>query len=126
MPTGQPSASTTGNSLILRSARISIASVIASPARTVVGAVTITSLTGRSRAPSLRFSIRRAKSLSVNKPASRPRWSVSMIAPVRRPGFVHDTRISRIVSAARATRQSLSCRMVSSTWLSFSPSAPLG
>ena len=90
------------------------------------GLATITSHIGRSSAASSRRSNSRAKSLSVNRPVSRPALSVSMMAPLRRPGFVHFTITSRTDSESLAERHSASGRMMSSTLLSLRPSAPPG
>ena len=85
MPTGRPSASTTGSSLIFRAFSRSMASPSRASGPITTGFFVMTVSIGASSASSRRDSNSRARSLSVNSPASRPSSSTSMIAPVRRP-----------------------------------------
>ena len=61
---------------------------------------------GASSASSRLDSKSRARSLSVNKPASRPSASTSMIAPVRRPVCRTFANTARTVSVVGASRNS--------------------
>ena len=75
------------------------------PSGTVIGCGVITSRMGRSRASSRRCSKSRARSLSVNRPQSRPASSTSMTAPVRRPRRAAWANTSRTVSSRRRQAQ---------------------
>ncbi len=125
-PTGRPAASTTGSSLILRSAMTATASTIIAPTPTLSGWLVITSRIGLSRLRSRRCSNKRARSLSVKMPESLPSGSTSIVAPVRRPGTRARTSTSRTVWPSGATRHCSSGRMCCSTLLSFCPRLPAG
>ena len=103
-PTGTPWPSTTGSSLIFRSAMMATASLIIAPNGTLHGLAVITLRIGSSSSRSPRRSKSRAKSLSVKMPDSLPLVVQSMIAPVRRPGRLAETITSRTVCRSEAMR----------------------
>src|SRR5262249_36304817 len=105
-PTGCPSGATTGNSLILCRRSNSTASATRPPSDTCKGFEVMPSPMGRSSASSRRCSNRRARSLSVKMPLSRPEASVSITAPVRRPRRRRRANTCRTVSSLDAIRNS--------------------